>query len=202
MAKEITMGTSNSFKRLYVAFSVLMLLACGGGESSAPAPAPAPTPNIYLAQSTIDFAGIVLDNTSDRTFVIKNTGNANLRIGQILPPNLPFSIATDTCSLATLTPSQTCSLGIRFSPTSQGPSSATLSIPSNDPDSSTVNISLNGEGYGLNVWINKVNSASCPSMSVDVTVTNPASGSLLGLTTDNFKLYQNGQLQNITFNRL
>ena len=72
-------------------------------------------------------------------------------------------------------------------------------IPSNDPDSSTVNISLSGVGYGLNVWINQVNSDNCPSISVDVTVTDPRSNSLLNLLTqDNFKLYQNGQLQNIT----
>ena len=192
----LTMRKLTFLKRLYVALSVSMLLACGGGGGDSTPPPP--TPNISLAQTTVDFAGIVLDSTADRTFVIRNTGSASLIIGQILPPTLPFSIATDTCSLRTLTPSQTCSLGIRFSPTSQGPSSATLSIPSNDPDSSTVNISLNGEGYGLNVWINKVSSAGCPSISVDVTVTDPVSGSLLGLTTDKFKLYHNGQLQNIT----
>jgi VWFA-related protein len=190
------MGISGLFKRSCVALSLMMLLACGsGGGNDAPPP---PAPNIYLAQSSYDFAGIVLDNSADRTFEIKNTGNASLKIGQILPLNLPYSIVIDTCSLRTLTPSQTCSLGIRFSPTNQGPSSAALSIPSDDPDSSTVNISVSGEGYGLNVWINKVNSASCPNMSVDVTVTDPASGSLLGLGTGDFKLYHNGQLQNIT----
>ena len=192
------MRISDLFIRFCVAFTLLMLLACGGGGGG-DAPAPTPTPNIYLAQSSLDFAGIVLDNSKDTTYEIKNTGNANLRIGQILPLNLPFSIATDTCSLATLTPSQTCSLGIRFSPTSQGPYTATLSIPSNDPDSSTVNVGLSGVGYGLNVWINKVNPASCPSISVDVTVTDPRNNSRLGsLTQGNFTLYQNGQLQSIT----
>ena len=192
------MGISNLFIRFCVAFTLLMLLACGGGGGG-DAPAPTPTPNISLSQTSHDFAGIVLDNSKDTTYEIKNTGNANLKIGQILPLNLPFSIATDTCSLATLTPSQTCSLGIRFSPTSQGPYTATLSIPSNDPDSSTVNVGLSGVGYGLNVWINKVNPASCPSISVDVTVTDPRSNSRLGsLTQGNFTLYQNGQLQSIT----
>jgi VWFA-related protein len=59
---------------------------------------------------------------------------------------------------------------------------------------------LSGEGYGLNVWINKVNSASCPSVvSVDVTVTDVINNiPLLSLTQANFKLYQSGQLQNIT----
>jgi VWFA-related protein len=196
---ERSMGI-HIFKRTCVAFSLLMLLACsGGGGGGGSAQPPAATPAIYLAQSSYDFSGIVLDNSADKTFEIKNTGNANLKIGQIVQPGLLFSISSDTCSHATLTPSQTCSLGIRFSPTSQGPSSATLSIPSNDPHSSTVNISLSGEGYGLNVWINKVDSASCPSISADVTITDPRSSSLLtSLTTDNFKLYQNDQLQTIT----
>jgi VWFA-related protein len=189
-------------KRCCISLSLLVLLACsGGGGSNAPSsgPPPAPTPNIYLAQSSIDFAGIVLDNSSDRTFEIKNTGNADLKIGQISPLSLPFSIAIDACSLKTLAPSQTCLLGIRFSPTSQVISTATLSIPSNDPDSSSLNLTLSGEGYGLNVWVNKVVSTSCPSVNVDVTVTDPKSNGLLNsLTVSNFKLHHNGQLQGFT----
>ena len=188
------------FKKFIVAFILLMLLvACGGGGESSPppAPAPTPTPNISLAPSPIDFAGIVLLSSSDKTLQITNTGNANLRIGQISPPDLPFSIISDTCSNATLTPSQTCSLGARFSPTSQGQLTSTLSIPSNDPDTSTVNVSLSGIGYGLNVWINSFNSNSCPS-GVDVTVTDPVTSNnnqrlISELSWRNFTLTQNGQ---------
>lgn len=175
-------------------------MACGGGGGG-DAP-PAPTPNIYLAQSSIDFAGVVLDNSKDMTCEVKNTGNANLNIGQIQSLNLPFIIVSDTCSLKTLVPSQTCSLGIRFSPTSQGPSSTTLSVSSNDPDSSTTNILLNGEGYGLNVWINNVNSVNCPNMNAEVTVTNPRSSILPSLFQSDFTLYQNRQIQNITVSQI
>ena len=167
------------FMRYGVVASLLMLLACsGGGGGDAPSQPSSSAPNIYLVQSSINFAGVVLDNTAERTIEVKNTGNANLNIGtiSITQPASAFSIYSNTCSSTfsnTLAPSQTCSLGIRFSPTTPGPSTATLSIPSNDPDSSTVNVPLSGEGYGLNVWINKVNSASCPSVvSVDVTVTD------------------------------
>jgi len=173
-------------------------MACGGGGDSAPPPAAIPTPNIYLAQSQVAFAGIVLDNSADRILEIKNTGSANLKIGQIIPPAIPFSIYSDTCSSATLSPYQTCSLGIRFSPTDQGSFVANVSIPSNDPDSSAVTMSLRGDGYGLNVWINSVDTSSCPSVKANVTVTDPRSSALLNLLTkDNFKLYQNGQLQSI-----
>jgi VWFA-related protein len=189
------MGTCTIFKKSCVVLSVLLFIACsGGGGDSAPQ---TPTPNISL-QSSLILPGTILDNSVDETFSIRNTGNADLTIGQILPLNLPFSIVTDTCTNATLAPSRTCSLRIRFSPTIQGPSNETLSIPSNDPDSSTANIGLSGEGYGLSVWINKV-TTNCPTVSVDVTVTDPDSTSLIGsLTKDDFKLYQNGQLQDIT----
>lgn len=192
------MGISSSFKRYCIALSLLMLLACGGGGDSAPTVTTAP--NISLSQSTFDFTGIVLNNSADGIFEIRNTGNGNLRIGQISASSLPFSVSTDACSNVTLAPSQTCSLKVRFSPTSQGPFTATLSVPSNDPDSGTVSISLSGVGYGLNVWINQANFDNCPSStSVDVTVTDPTSNGLLNLLTQNdFKLYENGQLKNVT----
>ena len=195
------------FMRYGVVALMLMLLACGGGgEGDAPPRPPSSAPHIYLAQSNITFSGIVLENSAEVTFAIKNTGNANLNIGtiSITQPASAFSIYSNTCPSTfsnTLAPSQACSLGIRFSPTTSGLSTATLSIPSNDPDSGSVNVPLNGEGYALNVWINKVNSASCPSVvSVDVTVTDVINNiPLLSLTqTSYWKLYQNGQLQNIT----
>jgi VWFA-related protein len=188
------------FKRSCVALSLLMLLSCGGGgESSAPATAPTTSPNIHLAQSSFDFAGIVLNSSADQSFDIENTGNESLKIGQILDPALPFSLVSDTCSNATLTPSQTCSLKVRFLPTSQGSFTTKLSVPSNDPDSKTMNINISGIGYGLNVWVDQINTDTCPSISADVTVSDPISNSVINtLTKDNFKLYQNGQLQDFT----
>src|SRR4030042_3497064 len=188
---------------LAVIFYLFFLTACGGGGGGGTSETPK-NPNIYLAQSTIDFGGIVMDNNEDRSFYIKNTGNANLNIGQISSPALPFSISSETCSNKTLTPNQTCSLIARFSPTVQGPITGALTIPSNDPDSSAVNVTLSGEGYGLNVWINQINSAGCPSiMSVDVTVTDARNIGPLGpLTAGDFILKQNGQQQAITVSPL
>ena len=191
------MGISNLFIRFCVAFTLLMLLACsggGGGDAPAPPPAPppAPAPNIST-QSTVDFGGVVLNSAEEQLIEIINTGNLNLKIYQISQLNSPYQIVsnTDNCSNATLAIAQTCSLRVRFLPTGQGPFSATLSIPSDDPDTSIKNISLNGEGYGLNVWISKVDLATCPStISVDVSVTDP-NGPLNSLTAAAFKLFQN-----------
>ncbi len=182
-------------KYFCVAVSVLMLLACGGGGGGGSSSKP--TPNISVSRS-VDFGGIILDNNADRILEIRNTGSANLTVGPISQPNPPFSIVSDNCSSSTLSPSQPCSITVRFSPTDQSPIdpfTSEFSIPSNDPDSGNVNITLSGEGYGLNVWINEINSGSCPEMNAEVTVTNPRTNDLLTSIPDqNFTLHQNGQL--------
>ena len=189
-----------NWKCLFVFVLLLTPLACGGSGGGG-ASAPAPTPTISASVSSLDFGGVVLNNSADQSVEITNTGDADLNIGQISSSNLPFSIASDGCSNKALTPSQKCSLSVRFAPTGQGSSTGTLSIPSNDPDSDVVNIGLGGMGYGLNVWINKVDSSTCPSLTVDVTVTDPTNpGTLLNaLTKDNFTVFENGvQVQGLT----
>lgn len=198
------MRFSNLFKRSCVAFSLLMLLACGGGGGGGDSAPPAPTtsPNILVTESEYDFGGVVLGNSADRTFEIKNTGNANLTIGDLSWPAVPFSISSDTCSRATVAPSQSCFVRARFSPVNTRPIGDTYTsafyIPSNDPDSSAVSVTLRGVGYGLNVWINRITPGTCPSMSADVTVTTYLGGSLPNLLAGDFKLYENGSLAAIS----
>lgn len=187
------MVISSSVKMCCITLSLMMLLACSGGGGDSPTPAPSPSPNISLAQS-INFEGSLLGSGSGQTFEIKNIGNANLTIGQISKPGLPFSTpdVNDFCSNKTLSPSQTCALTILFTPTDQGQFTGSLTIPSNDPDSSNVIISLSGEGYGLNVWINQVSTGDCLSFTAEVTVTDPVNPandvSLRALNESNFTL--------------
>jgi VWFA-related protein len=181
------------FSLVFIAFLVFSLAGCGGGggSSSNGTPEGSDTPNISVSGSSVDFAGVVLGNSLDKTIVITNAGSANLNIGAVSVSNAAFSIvAPDAASNATLAPAQTCSLNVRFTPAAQGQASATLSIPSNDPDSPNVDVSLAGEGYGLNVWINQV-TGDCSSMSVNVTVTDPVNP-ITDLTQSNFTLYVNG----------
>jgi len=178
------------YARFCVAISLLLLLACGGGGGG---DSPPPSANISV-QSTVDFGGIVLNNAEERLVEVTNTGSLDLVIGQLAPLSAPYQIVAnaDGCSNTTIAPNHRCSLRVRFLPTAQNAYSATLSIPSNDPDAGVRTVGLTGEGYGLNVWINKVDLANCPSaISVDVMVTEASGNPLTALTADAFTLHQN-----------
>lgn len=190
----------NIFKiAITVLVSLLTLTACGGSGESTPTTGSTPptttsqSPNIAASQSSIDFGGVVVENSLGKTIVIQNTGDADLAIGNITKPDLPFSITNDTCSNNSVSPSKSCSVDITFRPTTQNKYASTLYIPSNDPDASSVGITINGYGNGLNAWINKVDKSKCPEISFGVTVNDPKSlNSVSTLTKDNFSLYENG----------
>ena len=109
-----------------------------------------PTPDMSISLSSYDFGTVITGNASTvQTFTITNTGDADLVIGTLSVGGAnasEFTIVTDYSSGQTLGPSETSTVDIAFSPTSEGVKSANLSIPSNDPDTPTVNVSLSGMG--------------------------------------------------------
>ena len=191
---ERGMGRSFGLFVSFVAFG--LLTACGGGSGGSSGGTVVKTPTIYVQPATLDFGGVTVQSSQDKTFWVQNKGAADLTIGTIAQPGSPFSISSDTCSNSTLKQYQTCSVNLHFSPASQGLSGYTLSIPSNATNPGAGKISCSGEGYGLSVWINQVKTAgTCPSpeISTDVTVNDPIGS--IGLTTlllSNFKLSETG----------
>lgn len=101
---------------------------------------------INLYPNTVDFGDVLVGAISDKLVTIRNDGNANLMIGTITLPSAPYQIITDNCSGATLPFETSCTLTIRFSPTSAALFRSSLSIPSNDPNHSLATAFLNGMG--------------------------------------------------------
>jgi len=165
--------------------------AGSGGGGGTPTGTP---PDISVSANQLLFGGIVQNNFTDRTITIQNRGTQNLNIGQIAqadPLVSPFSIEDDNCSLKTLPSLRTCTLRVRFEPTTQGDNfNDTFDIPSNDPDENPVTVTVSGDGKGLNVSINQV-STSCPTVTLYVTVSDSAGNSLV-LTQNEFSLSENG----------
>jgi hypothetical protein len=109
-------------------------------------------PDILVSPNSYDFGNVTIPNTSSRTFTISNTGTGNLTIETITIGGAQaseFSLSTDTCSSRTISSSSSCTFQARFSPASVGSKSATVIIPSNDPDENPLNISLIGTGVAI-----------------------------------------------------
>jgi len=109
-------------------------------------------PVIRLDTSSLDFGSTPLASPSSRTVTVGNTGDADLVIGTVGQGDglaAPFSITADTCSGRTLQPQPaggTCTITVRFLPTTEGRFDDTFVIPSNDPAGNPATVSVHGEG--------------------------------------------------------
>ncbi|HBI24599.1 MAG TPA: hypothetical protein DDX84_10455, partial [Nitrospiraceae bacterium] len=104
------------------------------------------SPDITATPATLSFGNVNIDSSSERIVSVRNDGNANLVIGAITNPSLPFSKVLDNCSGQTLSPSTGCTITIKFSPNSTEAFTSSVNIPSNDPDENPVTIALTGAG--------------------------------------------------------
>ncbi|HDZ02228.1 MAG TPA: choice-of-anchor D domain-containing protein, partial [Nitrospirae bacterium] len=103
-------------------------------------------PDISVTPSAIDFGNVTIGNSSDQIVTVGNNGLNDLIIGTVTSPSSPFSIAADNCSGQTLVFSATCTITYRFSPASAATFSSGSDIPSNDPYTPVVTMSLTGTG--------------------------------------------------------
>jgi hypothetical protein len=116
-------------------------------------PGVAAVPDIAVTDSVvptgdlqIPFGDVVVNATEDQTVTVANNGTSDLIIGTINSIAAPFGILNDLCSGQTVAPMASCTFTTRFSPTSTGPFSDSLDIPSNDPAQNTVTVSVDGTG--------------------------------------------------------
>lgn len=99
------------------------------------------------------FGNVAENSTATKQVNLTNDGSADLIMGQIGVANAlsaPFQLENDTCSGQTLNPSATCSITIRFSPTSVAVFNDSLDFPSNDTDENPVTFNVSGEGVVAN----------------------------------------------------
>jgi chitodextrinase len=92
-------------------------------------------PIAALSPSSLDFGAQVIDTTSDpRVVTLINNGSTNLAINGVTITGTGASSysQTNTCGLA-VAPGASCTISIRFAPTSSGSQVATVSIADNAP---------------------------------------------------------------------
>ncbi len=105
-------------------------------------------PTIKVEPAWKNYRKVKLAKTKTITFAIKNKilkGKKDLLVGTITSDNAAFVIIDDFCSNTSVSAKGSCKFKIQFVPL-LGLQTASLSIPSNDPDAANTQIPLTGEG--------------------------------------------------------
>jgi len=94
-------------------------------------------PALALSTSEIDFDDILVGSSDFATLTINSTGDADLELGSLTFDGgfrggaSVFSLINDTCSAATLAPTESCTVDVLFEPPARGMFSDVITIPSN-----------------------------------------------------------------------
>jgi hypothetical protein len=134
-----------------------------------------------------------------QSVVIKNNGIADLTMGSLYIGGInasEFSIANDRCSAQTLSPGQQATVGIVFSPLTDGVKAASLFIPSNDPDTETLTVALKMTG---DVSDNEIpgdvdGNGTISAEDVFITLDVLTGGNSSAVATDTFDIDGDGKL--------
>lgn len=111
----------------------------------------ASVPDIASNPASWDYGAVSTGSSIDKTFVISNTGNADLSVTAVTLSGAnasEFHIQSSGGSF-TLAPAATRNVVVRFSPASSGAKNASMSFTSNDPDENPFLVYLTGDGRGL-----------------------------------------------------
>ena len=107
-------------------------------------------PDINVTPNSLAFGNRAVGIPSPTQQVtVQNTSTGNLLVAAVSitgPHAADFLKSADTCSSQTVAPFTQCTLSVAFAPAALGPRTATLVIPSNDPDENPVNVALTGAG--------------------------------------------------------
>ncbi len=109
-----------------------------------------PTPDIRVSTTLIDFGEVGVGQSSQLPLIIYNDGGATLQVSNIdiIPSGPQFAVSNTNI---TINPSGQTTVYVTFIPGSVGDKTATLSIISNDPDESPVQVDLEGKGIVTSV---------------------------------------------------
>jgi uncharacterized repeat protein (TIGR01451 family) len=103
-------------------------------------------PEIEVTPASVDFGSVEVGETGNRDVTVENKGNAGLVIGTITIDDPQFTIVSGNISGQTINPGDSETISLEFSPSSVGPQTGTLRIPSNDTDENPVDVPLSGTG--------------------------------------------------------
>ena len=106
------------------------------------------TPDLFVYGGTTFTQAPLGETSQPHRIIVGNIGTGPLSIGTPFIAGTYsglFAIVNDTCAEQTIRAAGTCSFAVTYTPDSAKPRSAEIHIPSNDPDSPTTVITINGK---------------------------------------------------------
>lgn len=103
-----------------------------------------PQPNIAVAPNTLTFAATLVGESKQIIVTVANIGDAPLTISDVTISGDNAAAFSQSHDCSTVAVFSICTLTANFNPNESGDLSASLAISSNDPDSPSFNIPLNG----------------------------------------------------------
>ena len=184
----------------------------GGGTNDDSAVKTHVLPSVKVLPSVYDFGIVTLGNTPvPLEAKIQNNGSANLMVSDIVLSDtnnfaLDLGGGSNPCSSTspTVSAGDNCTVEITFIPQLAALFDATLQITSNDSSNPSINIRLSGSAEPiarLDVRINQVESdMQCPAAKVTayVSVTDQGGYAVTGLLENNFLVYEDIDVMNLT----
>lgn len=105
-------------------------------------------PDIVVDPGSVDFGQIAVDATDNpiETVTVTNAGDAALQIRdlRLQDDNTPFSFTA--IGVVLINPGESTTFTVSFDPSNSAPASTKVLIESNDPDTPTASVKLDGEG--------------------------------------------------------
>lgn len=161
------------------------------------------SPSIKVLPYSYEF-GIVTEGNSTAPLEIEitNDGSAKLKVSDIALSDtnnfaLDLNGGSNPCNTASLTISAggKCTAEVDFQPTSNASFDVNLTIKSNCPDNSTLNVPLSGSHEPLselNAQISQVETCPGPAVTAFVSVADQAGYPVTTLTKNDFSVIENG----------
>jgi Tol biopolymer transport system component len=152
--------------------------------------AAAPAPFIIASPPFLAFGVVSLPASSSKPITVMNLGSAAIAVGTLSlggDAAIEFSIENDACSGRVLQPAAGCPLDIRFTPHSPTSRTAILTVPSDAPNNSEMQVPLAGTGIPAPAAVIAVSPGSVAfgtvvvgaSSTQDVVITNNGNADLI-----------------------
>ncbi|MBN2011336.1 choice-of-anchor D domain-containing protein [candidate division KSB1 bacterium] len=102
--------------------------------------------NFFLEPTSIDFDSVLVGESSTDSFIVKNTGNLKLEVRSVVSNDARFAVLKED-SVFNVSPGDSHTVEIVFTPTSTKTYEGTITFINNDPETPEIFATVTGRGF-------------------------------------------------------